>query len=118
MKNTANKATSLQTVAFFVLLFLGMSFKGNAQQVETAAAQTETQNVIVSAQKTAVAAEAASSLNMMSWFMGTKQTPKATITNDAATSSKKQMINAGVAPNRLLIKVFAKKASSFQTAVA
>lgn len=66
---------------------------------------------------TANAVEANSNINIVSWFMGTKQTPKANAA-DGALNTKKQIINSGIAPNRLLIKTFLKKASSFQIATA
>ncbi|HMI06443.1 MAG TPA: hypothetical protein VK528_02765 [Flavobacterium sp.] len=56
-------------------------------------------------------------MNMVSWFMGTKQTPKADVKN-VDENSKKQMINSGIAPNRLLMKAFLKKASNYQSTIA
>lgn len=118
---TANqKATSkVSLVVLFALLLssVGMS----AQNVETVKSATDAIEVTVATDENAAvanASEANSSLNMVSWFMGSKQTPKSNISNDGSTSSKKQMINAGVAPNRLLIKAFLKKASSYQSAIA
>lgn len=114
------KATSkVSLVVLFVLLLssVGMS----AQNVETAKSTTDNIEITVAADDNATvahASEANSSLNMVSWFMGSKQTPKSTISNEGATSSKKQMINAGVAPNRLLIKAFLKKASNYQSTIA
>ena len=58
------------------------------------------------------------SMNFVSWFMGTKQTPNANQSADAAVSQKKQMINSGIAPNRLLIKAFLKKASNYSSTIA
>jgi len=50
--------------------------------------------------------------------MGTKQTPNANGATEVSSSSKKQLINSGIAPNRLLIKAFLKKASNYATTVA
>ena len=66
---------------------------------------------------TAAAVEANPNLNMVSWLMGTKQTVKETISTDG-TVGKKQMINSGIAPNRLLIKAFLKKANNYQSTIA
>ena len=57
-------------------------------------------------------------MNFVSWFMGTKQTTNANSAADVSGSSKKQMINAGIAPNRLLLKAFLKKASNYASTVA
>ena len=78
---------------------------------------TETPNETVAVSTNASAVESNANINVVSWFMGTKQTPKATISNDG-TVGKKQMINSGIAPNRLLIKAFLKKANDFQSTIA
>lgn len=124
MKNTSQitanqKATSkVSVVVLFVLLLSSVGMFG--QNVETAKPATVEIQVTVAGDDTTVATttEANSNLNMVSWFMGSKQTPKATISNDGSASSKKQMINAGIAPNRLLIKAFLKKASNYQSTIA
>lgn len=121
-QNTANqKATSkVMLIALFVLFLssVGMS----AQTVEVAPSATVDFEMTVDTDATNAVAvagtESNSSMNMVSWFMGSKQTPKATISNDGAVSSKKQMINAGIAPNRLLIKAFLKKAANYQSTIA
>ena len=56
-------------------------------------------------------------MNFVSWFMGTKQTPNANQSGEVL-SAKKQMINSGIAPNRLLIKAFLKKASNYNSTIA
>ena len=58
------------------------------------------------------------SLNFMSWFMGTKQNIQPGSTQDLKGSSKKQLINSGIAPNRLLLKTFMKKATVYNNALA
>ena len=57
-------------------------------------------------------------MNFVSWFMGTKQTTNANSATDVSGNRKKQMINAGIAPNRLLIKAFLKKATNYDSTVA
>jgi len=68
----------------------------------------------VAASTTAV--ESNSNMNMVSWFMMTKQTANGVITKENTT--KKQMITSGIAPNRLLIKVLLKKASQYASNIA
>jgi hypothetical protein len=53
----------------------------------------------------------------MSWFMGTKQNVQPNSVQDLKGSSKKQLINSGSAPNRLLLKTFSKKAANFNSAI-
>ena len=62
------------------------------------------------------AAEANTSMHMVSWFMGTKQTTHENTTKES--NSKKQMMTSGIAPNRLLIKTFLKKASQYASNIA
>ena len=109
--NTNQSFTSLRIVVLFVIMFF--SGAASAQAVSPAS------NVLASADAPAASSsiEYNTNINMVSWFMGTKQTPKAGPSNDG-TSAKKQMINAGIAPNRLLLKVMLKKATDFQIATA
>jgi cytochrome b subunit of formate dehydrogenase len=117
-KMQTSKAT---LVMMFVLLLSGVGMFGqNAAKANTV---TVTNEITVAADDTTVATAASteaanSSMNIVSWFMGSKQTPKATISNEGQVSSKKQLINAGIAPNRLLIKAFGKKAANYQSTIA
>lgn len=72
-------------------------------------------NVDMSTMKREVAPDS-SNMNFVLWFMGSKQTPNATVV-PAGTTAKKQFITSGTAPNRLLIKAFLKKAVNFESAV-
>ncbi|MCW2118685.1 hypothetical protein [Flavobacterium sp. 7A] len=60
-----------------------------------------------------------SSTNMefVLWFMGSKQNPNTTISTESNTSTRNQIITSGLAPNRLLIKAFLKKAVSFESSM-
>jgi hypothetical protein len=49
--------------------------------------------------------------------MGSKQNPNSTISNEGI-NTKKQIMTSGLAPNRLLIKAFLKKAVNFESAIA
>ena len=105
--NTANTASNTKMIVLFVLFL----FSGFTMAAQTADSNTET------ATATTSTVEANPNLNMVSWLMGTKQTVKETISTDG-TVGKKQMINSGIAPNRLLLKAFLKRASSFASTVA
>lgn len=51
------------------------------------------------------------------WFMGSKQDPNSTISTEGI-NTKKQIMTSGLAPNRLLIKAFLKKAVNFESALS
>ncbi len=106
MNTTANTTTSNSIKMMIVLVMMLLSTVGFAQntiEVPAVAAQTTT-------------VESNSSMNMVSWFMGTKQTTNENITKES--NSKKQMMTNGIAPNRLLIKTFLKKASQYASNIA
>lgn len=108
---TQNSFSGLRMVVLFTLLVLS-SFSMVGQN----------KNEVVAPEATVVATQSNvttnTTMNFVSWFMGTKQTPNANQSSDAASSQKKQMINSGIAPNRLLIKAFLKKASNYSSTIA
>ena len=115
--NQTSTTTSTRTrlVVLFVLLILS-GVKMSAQTAESvivAPAAIETVSVA-----SASTEAAASTLNFVSWFMGTKQNTNVAPSTEASQSNKKQMINSGIAPNRLLIKAFLKRASNYTSTVA
>jgi hypothetical protein len=108
--------TRTRLVVLFALLLLS-SVGVFGQNVKTIAAPAVA--VEVSSDNTVASAEAAAStLNFVSWFMGTKQNVNAASSTEVTGNSKKQMINSGIAPSRLLIKAFLKKASNYASTVA
>ena len=121
--NTTNSQTSTSTkfVVLFVMFFIS-SF-GFAQTTVVASTVSNETSITsnddtVTTTTTATAVEANANMNMVSWFMGTKQTPKANTNAGDASFSKKSMINSGTAPNRLLMKAFLKKAASYSSTIA
>ena len=116
-----NSFSGIRMVVLFFLL-VASSFTMVGQNKNEVAITAETFQVVAS-DYTVVASQSNAttntSMNFVSWFMGTKQTPNANQSgDDAAVSQKKQMINSGIAPNRLLIKAFLKKASNYSTTIA
>lgn len=114
---TTTTFTNIRMVVLFAL-FLLSGFGMSAQNVNEVSITVG--NSIISDGTAAVSQNNVSSsttMNFVSWFMGTKQTPNANSGTDAI-GTKKQMINSGIAPNRLLIKAFLKKASNYATTVA
>ena len=59
----------------------------------------------------------AANMEFVLWFMGSKQDPNSTISTEGI-NTKKQIMTSGLAPNRLLIKAFLKKAVNFESALA
>ncbi|NHM07661.1 hypothetical protein G4D82_10540 [Flavobacterium sp. CYK-4] len=103
--NTTANTTSNAIKMMVVLVMMMLSSVSFAQTaIETPVAATST------------TVESNASINTISWFMGTKQTTNENITKE--TSSKKQMMTSGIAPNRLLIKTFLKKASQYASNIA
>lgn len=56
-------------------------------------------------------------MNFVIWFMGSKQDPNVKI-SPASENTRKQFMTSGLAPNRLLIKAFLKKAVNFEIATS
>ena len=115
--NQTTTFTNIGMVVLFVLFLLSGSsvFAQHVKEVSVAV-----ENTIGSDDTAAVSQNTVSestTMNFVSWFMGTNQTPNAN-SGTGAIGTKKQMINSGISPNRLLIKAFLKKASNYATTVA
>ncbi len=98
--------------AFAVLLFLMLSagvFGQNTSSVEPVTESTPANT------ETSVR----SKMEMLFWFMGTKQA-KSThgFGDDEVTSQKKQFIRSGTTPNRILSRTFMQKALNYETTLA
>lgn len=115
-----NFFSGIRMIVLFVFL-VSSSFTMVGQNKSEVASKSETFQVLASDDTVAASQSNVTtntSMNFVSWFMGTKQTPNANQSGDAAVSQKKQMINSGIAPNRLLIKAFLKKASNYSSTIA
>jgi len=106
MNTTTNTTASNSFKMMIVLVMMLVSSLGFAQNTIEVPASVATTTTV----------ESNASMNMVSWFMGTKQTTNENITKE--NTSKKQMMTSGIAPNRLLIKAFLKKASQYATNIA
>ena len=91
-------------IVLVMVLLSSVGFAQNTIEVPATVATTTT-------------VESNASINMVSWFMGTKQTTNENTTT-TESNSKKQMMTNGIAPNRLLIKTFLKKASQYASNIA
>jgi predicted RND superfamily exporter protein len=110
-QNTSNSTytNSVKWVVVLVLFFVCSVGFAQEQHVVTS------QELTTTSPATSAASE---SLNFMSWFMGTKQHIQTESAKELNGSNKKQLINSGIAPNRLLLKTFMKKAAVYNNAVA
>jgi len=121
-KHNGNKIKSTIFMVLFFVLMSNVAVFGQTtvenDNVETAS--TENNEIVnntieISAMKQEATSNA-SNMNFVLWFMGSKQSPNATVV-PAGTTAKKQFMTSGTAPNRLLIKAFLKKAVNFESAV-
>jgi len=121
-QNTVNQNSfsGLRLVVLFVFLVVSSFTMVSQNRNEVSEKATMTFQVVASDDTVAVAQSTttASTINFVSWFMGTKQTPNTNSSTDAASSQKKQMINLGITPNRLLKKAFLKKAANYNSTIA
>ena len=111
---TSSTSTVKMLVLFGIILYSSCSVFGQNSEVIS--------NVVISSENvatpTSINVSENSNMNLYSWFMGTKQTPNANLKNDASGNIKKQMINSGIEPNRLLLKSFLKKATNYTEVIA
>ena len=112
--NKANR--NLIMVIAFVLLSIGTSFGQTAVENNSISNTSITTNTIETIVVKQEEASTNSNMNFVLWFMGTKQDPNAKIL-PAGTTTKKEFITSGTAPNRLLIKAFLKKAVNYESAI-
>lgn len=105
---------------FMVLSFIILSSLSSFAQTTTESKEVEN-NVIVNNTvelntRRQENVSTSSNMNFVLWFMGSKQDPNTIISSDA-TSTKTKVRTSGIAPNRLLIKAFLKKATNFDTTI-
>jgi hypothetical protein len=109
--NTVKKSISIILLFGFVLLSNAKVF---SQTIVNTFAITDTEITDSSSKQENIKN---SNIEFVLWFMGSKQNPNSTISTEGI-NTKKQIITSGMAPNRLLIKAFLKKAVNFESAIA
>lgn len=117
-KQDGNKKITILLMVFaLVLVFNVKAFAQTAVESNTISSTTiaSTTTEVGSAKQEAVSN--ASNMNFVLWFMGSKQDPNVKVL-PAGENTKKQFMTSGMAPNRLLIKAFLKKAVNFESATA
>jgi hypothetical protein len=118
------KATLLNVKFIFIsVLFISVLFTNckSYSQTSIISSENKVSFVALEDEKVTVTSTREVSLetnfNFVSWFMGKKQTVKDNVSQET-TSTKKLLINSGVAPNKLLMKAFLKKAQNLTSSVA
>ena len=110
-----DKNTKITTILIVVILtlFCNVSVFGQTTEKNEVVNNTIEGNTIAKQENTSVS----SNINFVLWFMGSKQDPNRTISNETS-NAKKQIMTSGMAPNRLLIKAFLKKAINLESTIA
>ncbi len=120
-QHNLSKTRLIVLIVLLVLSSIGMFGQNTKQEIVSLVNSSETivasndEEIIVTSPKSETTSQ--SDLNFVSWFMGTKQAPKSNLLNNGQ-NSKRQIINSGIAPNGLLLKVFLKKAINYQSTIA
>jgi hypothetical protein len=110
---TTSKMTSARLLFLFAVVLFS-SFTMTAQKGASTVASVPSTEITTTTVSQNVSAN--ETMSFVSWFMGTKQTTNGNQATEQ--SSKKQMMTSGIAPNRLLIKAFLKKASNYTSTIA
>lgn len=121
LNNTAD-ATAMRLFVLLVFLLLSCSgvFGQNAK-TENGVVISGTENISVSTGNTLAGQTTISSqMELVIWFMGSRQSSPAgeNVKSSTATTTKKQLINCGMTPNRILSRTLLKKAMEYENSVA
>jgi hypothetical protein len=110
-----DKNTKITTIFIMVVfaLFFNVAVFGQTTEKNEVVNNTIEGNTIAKQENTSVS----SNINFVLWFMGSKQDPNRTISTETS-NAKKQIMTSGMAPNRLLIKAFLKKAINLESTIA
>ncbi|MEZ7499209.1 hypothetical protein QO200_10715 [Flavobacterium sp. Arc3] len=110
-----NDSKNSATIFLMFIFVLVSSVSGFSQTSENKEVVSTTNNIATTEVKEDN--KSTSNVEFVLWFMGSKQDPNSTISTEGI-NTKKQIMTSGLAPNRLLIKAFLKKAVNFESAVA
>ena len=109
-QNDNKKITSILLMFVFLLISNVAIFAQTVAEKNTDSSTSFQSNLVEKETTTNT-----SNINFVIWFMGSKQNPNTTIIS-AGENTRKQFMTSGLAPNRLLIKAFLKKAVNFEVA--
>ncbi|NMH26521.1 hypothetical protein [Flavobacterium silvaticum] len=116
--NTNILESNLDVVAlrwFFVLVFVVMTCSGVFGQNGKVVAEGNVEN----REQSASVENRNSQMELVKWFMGSKEINQGSKTpGSTKTTTKKQMIESGMTPNRILSRTLLKKAMAYDSSVA
>lgn len=107
-----NKRNSIALFLMFTFILLS-----NVSFSQTKVDNSIVSNTTESTNEVKPESNKAANMEFVLWFMGSKQDPNSNISTEGI-NTKKQIMTSGLAPNRLLIKAFLKKAVNFESALA
>jgi hypothetical protein len=115
--NSLQAATSKRRILILLVLMVLSTAGMFGQEVKNEIATPITSSTIAT-----VGDDTTSQMEFVSWFMASKQVHKSGMENTNNTStkltSKKQFINNGLTPNRILSRAFLKKAINSESTIA
>lgn len=114
---TQNKSRNTITILSVFVCTLLFSFSGYSQNAVGSEIASSVNEGTINTEIKAENSKANANMEFVLWFMGSKQNPNSTISTEGI-NTKKQIITSGIAPNRVLIKAFLKKAVNYETAIS
>lgn len=114
MKNFSRHSGNRKSVTFFwvIVFLLLINFSAFCQSVaDDYNVLNDNRNNVENSAKIE-SSRISSKMELIIWFMGSKQDPNATFSKEAK-NTKKEIISSGLAPNRLLIRAFFRKAANY-----
>ena len=112
--------TSSKAILKLVLVMVFMLFSSNSLFAQTKEISVVGSEVATSKNNDVIVLD--SQNDFMNWFMSSKQTQfvddNNEVSGNAATARKKQFMNAGVIPNKVLYRTFVKKVAGQDKAIA
>ena len=114
---TQNNSKNMMIILSVFVCALLFSVSGYSQTTASSAIASSIDEVTTTTEVKAESARVSTNMEFVQWFMGSKQDPNSTISTEGI-NTKKQIMTSGIAPNRLLIKAFLKKAVNFESALA
>ena len=117
MTDSAKQNTFTKTLKNTLMVFALMLSVSVFSQSSVNNSVTDAVVEPVSTSSQVSSSRASSNVEFVLWFMGTKQSPNSTISPESNSSTRNQIMTSGLAPNRLLIKAFLKKAVNFETSL-
>lgn len=112
-KHNDSKKSVTILILFIVILLSNVSAFSQTSENKSVAANSNEVNSEVKEENN----KSTSNMDFVLWFMGSKQDPNSTISTEGI-NTKKKIMTSGLAPNRLLIKAFLKKAVNFESSLA